>query len=168
MQGRLTPVAIVTCMLAGAVLVVGSLFAGRSRRLVYNPSDSAPRGFYVVEEPVDVRVGDYVIARLPVATAEVAADRGYLPRSVPVLKQVAAAGGQLVCITGDSVFIDTNAVAKVIAKDARGRPLRAWDQCRRLTEHEVFLLNPTSAASYDSRYFGPLDVSFLRGRATRW
>lgn len=168
MQSRLTSAAIAFCVLAGVLLIDGSLFAGRSLWVVYNPSDSAPRGFYLVEEPVDVRVGDYVIARMPVATAEVAADRGYLPRSVPVLKQVAAAGGQLVCITGDNVFIDTKAVATVIAKDGRGRPLRAWDQCRRLAEHEVFLLNPTSAASFDSRYFGPLDTSFLRGRATRW
>lgn len=168
MQSRLTSAAIGMCMFAGVLLVVGSPLATRSLRLVYNASDSAPRGFYLVEEPVDVRVGEYVVARLPVATAEVAADRGYLQGSVPVLKQVAAAGGQLVCVTGDIVFIDTKAVAKVISKDARGRPMRAWDQCRRLTEHEVFLLNPTSPASFDSRYFGPLDTSFLRGRATRW
>jgi len=168
MQPRLTATAIAICMLAGVLLVLGSLVGVQALRLVYNPSDSAPRGFYLVEEPVDVRVGDYVIARLPAAVAEIAAARGYLPRSIPVLKQVAAVGGQLVCIADDSVFIDTEAVAKVIANDAHGRPLRAWDQCRRLTQHEVFLLNTTNAASFDSRYFGPLDISFLRGRATLW
>jgi type IV secretory pathway protease TraF len=45
------------------------------------------------------------------------------------------------------------------------RPLPAWSQCRVLLDGELFLLNPTRADSFDSRYFGPLDASFVRGRA---
>jgi len=30
---------------------------------------------------------------------------------------------------------------------------------------ELFLLNATNLGSFDSRYFGPIDASFVRGRA---
>ena len=113
-------------------------------------------------------VGDYVIARLPDATATLAADRGYLPRSVPVLKQIAAAGGQRVCVVNSWVYVDTTVIAKVLNVDGQHRPLPAWNECRQLLPREVFLLNPGNSASFDSRYFGPLDVSFIRGRATKW
>jgi len=154
--------------LAGVSLIALSAIAGSSPRLVYNPSGSAPRGFYLIDDLGDVRVGDYVIARLPNTVAEAAAQRGYLPRSVPVLKQVAAMAGQIVCIRGSTVFIDAIAVARTLEHDGRDRPMHAWKQCRRLVSGEVFLLNSGSAASFDSRYFGPVDISFLRGRATLW
>ena len=168
MQPPLTALATTIGMTMGILFVAASTFAGTSPRLIYNPSDSAPLGFYLVVHPVDVHVGDYVIAQLPAAAAEVAAQRGYLPRSVPVLKQIAATGGQFVCVRDGTVFIDAIAVADVLDRDGRHRPMHAWDQCRRLAEREVFLLNPASPASFDSRYFGPVDVSFLRGRATKW
>ena len=168
MHPRLTALATIIGMTMGVLFIAASTFSRTSPRLIYNPSDSAPRGFYLVAPPVQVHVGDYVIAQLPAAAAEVAAQRGYLPRSVPVLKQIAAAGGQFVCVRNGTVFIDAIAVADVLDRDGRHRSMHAWDQCRRLAEREVFLLNLASPASFDSRYFGPVDISFLRGRATKW
>ena len=40
-----------------------------------------------------------------------------------------------------------------------------WAQCRQLVVDELFLLNVTNPASFDSRYFGPIDASFVVGRA---
>ena len=40
-----------------------------------------------------------------------------------------------------------------------------FEGVRVLVEHELFLLNSTNVASFDSRYFGPIDSSFVRGRA---
>jgi len=113
----------------------------------------------------DLQVGDYVVARLPEATTTFAAARGYLPRSVPALKQIVALPGQKVCIRNGSIHIDGIAVARTLNEDGEHRPLAPWKACRPLVEGEVFLLNSTNPASFDSRYFGPLDVSFVRGRA---
>ena len=137
-------------------------------RLVYNASDSAPRGVYLVGEASHLRVGDYVVARLPDASAMLAAERGYLPRSVPVLKQIAAVTGQEVCIRDGAVYVDSRAVARTLEKDGQHRDLRSWQHCRTLLPRELFLLNPDSSASFDSRYIGPVDTSFVIGRATRW
>jgi type IV secretory pathway protease TraF len=46
--------------------------------------------------------------------------------------------------------------------------LLAWNGCRQLVERELFLLNPSNRASFDSRYLGPLDASFVLGVATKW
>ena len=155
--------------IVGMLLGITALFAAGclkpSIRLVYNPTDSAPRGWYVVVPMTRAHPGDYVVALLPSDTATLAATRGYLPRSVPILKQIAAVAGQLVCIRDTVVYIDGNAVARTLDSDAKDRPLTAWTPCRHLISDELFLLNPHNQASFDSRYFGPLDASFVRGRA---
>lgn len=156
------------CAFLAITALVASTVVRPGVRLVYNASDSAPRGLYFVEQATALGVGDYVIARLPESTATLAAERGYLPRSVPVLKQIAAIAGQRVCVRDRLVYIDGSAVARALDLDGQHRELHAWNGCRVLQSQEVFVLNLRSPASFDSRYFGPLDVSFVRGRATRW
>jgi conjugative transfer signal peptidase TraF len=134
-------------------------------RLIYNASESAPRGFYAVARSVHLRTGDYVVARLPEAVAKLAAQRDYLSRTVPVLKRIVALEGDRVCVRDGMVHVHETAAARVLRIDGQGRPLAAWNHCRHLVSGEVFLLNTYSPASFDSRYFGPLDVTFVRGRA---
>jgi conjugative transfer signal peptidase TraF len=145
--------------------LVWAAWAKPAVRIVYNASDSAPRGLYIVSPAADLQVGDYVVARLPEATANFAATRDYLPRFVPVLKQIAALPGQQVCIRNGSVYVDGTAVARTLNEDGKRRPLSPWKACRPLVDGEIFLLNSGNPASFDSRYFGPVDVSFVRGRA---
>jgi conjugative transfer signal peptidase TraF len=138
----------------------------REPRLVYNPSESAPRGWYVIHSVADLRIGDYVIVRLPQDIAMFAAKRRYLPLGVPVLKRVAAMQGHRVCIEDGLVLIDGLSIAHTRSFDGQHRPLTAWSHCRELLAGELFLLNVDSASSFDSRYFGPVDISFVRGQAT--
>ena len=134
-------------------------------RLVYNPTESTPPGWYVVHPAARLEVGDYVIAQLPRDIAAFAAKRDYLPRHVPVLKRIAATAGQRVCVRDGTVLIDGAAVATTLTRDGRRRSLIAWPHCRKLETGELFLLNASAPSSFDSRYFGPIDVSFVRGRA---
>lgn len=127
--------------------------------LVYNPSDSVPRGWYRVGSADSLQVGSIVLARLPAPAAALAAQRGYLPTGIPLLKRIGAVAPQRVCVDGASVRIDDVAVATVLRADGRGRPLSAWPQCRRLAHGELFLLSSTTPASFDSRYFGPIRAS---------
>ena len=149
----------------GAITMLGGAWFKPSVQVVFNPTDSAPRGWYVVVPAIRLHRGDYVVARLPSDTAMLAAMRGYLPRSVPILKQIAAVTGQRVCVRDSIVYIDGVAVARTLDSDAKQRPLTAWAHCRHLVSDELFLLNPHNEASFDSRYFGPVDASFVRGRA---
>jgi conjugative transfer signal peptidase TraF len=124
-------------------------------RLVYNASDSVPRGFYVIRVPPP-RVGDVVLARLPAFAARWAAERGYLPAGVPLIKPIAAGYGDHVCVRSGIVRINGRVVARTLVRDSRGRPLAAWPGCRLLTRDEWFLLSAEHLASFDSRYFGPI------------
>jgi conjugative transfer signal peptidase TraF len=159
---------VLVCILLGIAVVLVPLYTRPGLRLVYNVSDSAPQGIYLVERATDFRVGDYVVARLPYDSAKLAAKRSYLPSSVPVLKQIAAIEGQRVCVRDGWVYIEVTAVARILETDGQRRRMNAWNGCRRLAARELFLLNLSNPASFDSRYFGPLDVSFIRGRATKW
>jgi conjugative transfer signal peptidase TraF len=152
-------------MLLGVVALVGAAYCKPALRIAYNASDSAPRGWYVVVHPKQLRVGDYVVARLPDDIGSIAATRGYLPRSVPVLKRIAAVEGQRVCVRNALVYVNDEVIARTLEIDKSERPLTAWLHCRQLIEGELFLLNAAVPDSFDSRYFGPIDESFVRGRA---
>ena len=133
--------------------------------LLYNPSASAPRGWYLRRPLRDLRPGVLVLAHLPPATAGFAERRGYLPSSVPLLKRVAAVAPQQVCVRDGAVRIDGRVVGHARTRDGAGRPLAAWPGCRALRPGEVFLLAPGSAASFDGRYFGPVPDSAVFGEA---
>lgn len=133
--------------------------------LVYNPTDSVARGWYLIGPPVALHAGSIVLARLPAGVAASAAQRGYLPEGVPVLKRIGAMAPQSVCVREQTVRIDGAAVATTLVHDDKHRPLQPWAQCRVLTEGELFLLSDAHPASFDSRYFGPIDASAVLGTA---
>lgn len=159
-----------------AALAWASLLPDHMRplpRLTYNPSDSVAVGWYRVD-PFDYRAGSLpsplsvdsiVLVPLPAEAAALAAQRGYLPTRVPLLKRVGAIAPQEVCIAGGIVRIDGVPSAAVLRADRLGRPLPSWQQCRRLEPGELFLLSVTNPASFDSRYFGPVSKSTVIGVA---
>lgn len=155
-------------LLAASVLAVLGLalptLAKPVPRLVYNASASAPLGFYRLISADRLDRGDLVLSRLPSAAARLAADRHYLPLSVPVVKRIAGLAGDLVCADSAIVVINDRIVAETLLVDRGGRPLPAWRDCRTLAHGEVFLLMADVPASFDSRYFGPIPSTAIIGR----
>lgn len=147
------------------VTIVFGAIAKPSYQIRYNASQSAPIGWYLITPQRRLSLGAFVLARLPIAAAVLADERGYLPKTVPILKRVAATGGQSVCTMGDEIAIDGVPVARSLSHDKEGRYLAAWTGCRRLTDDELFLLNPDITASFDGRYFGPISLSNVIGKA---
>ena len=142
-------------------------------RLIYNPSDSVVVGWYRVDPlrhrpgllPRPLSVDSIVLTTLPPDAAALAAQRGYLPTRVPLLKRVGAIAPQHVCVFDALVWIDGVPVAAVRPADRLGRPLPSWPQCRQLRPGELFLLSSTNPASFDSRYFGPVSTFAVIGVA---
>ena len=134
-------------------------------RLVWNASPSVPVGLYRIEPSAVVRVGDLVLVRPSPALETLMAERRYVQRGVPLIKPVAAIAGATVCRRGLDVTIDSHAAVRALPNDRLGRPLPRWTGCRRLRASEFFLIAPTSAASFDSRYFGPVARAQIIGRA---
>jgi conjugative transfer signal peptidase TraF len=133
--------------------------------LLWNASASVPIGLYSVHEPGVLKVGDIVVARPPGPLARYLAARRSLPRRVPLIKPIAALAGQTVCRRGGALSIDGVALARAMDRDRLGRPLPRWQGCRVLGRSEVFLMNAGQPDSLDGRYFGPLPITAIVGRA---
>jgi conjugative transfer signal peptidase TraF len=161
------------CLFVGCTMLgVAALGVPAAMRLpisiVYNASDSVPRGWYRVsriESGGSLHVGNIVLARIPADAATLAAQRGYLPAGVPILKSIGATAPQFVCVHERVVHIDGAIVATVRVRDGALRPLPSWTQCRPLERDELFLLSRTNPASFDSRYFGPIHTFDVLGVA---
>ena len=149
----------------GLAALAWAAFVQPLPRLVYNPSDSVPIGWYRIGSSDALHVGAIVLTTLPPDVAALAAQRRYLPARVPLLKRVGAVAPQHVCVFDALVWIDGVPVAAVLAADRLGRPLPSWPHCRRLEAGELFLLSSTNPASFDSRYFGPVSASAVIGVA---
>ncbi len=96
--------------------------------------------------------------------AALAAARDHLSRFVAILKQIGAISGQRVGIRNAVICIDGAAVVRALDEDGNARSLTPWQHCEGLGVDELFRLNATNPGSFDIRYFGPIDASFVRGR----
>ena len=152
-------------MIFGIGLIALTSWHRATTKLIYNPSSSAPRGWYVVQATADIHRGDFALVRLPATIAALADERKYLPKAVPLLKSVAAVGGDQVCELRGVVRINDAVAARSLRRDGAGRELIAWTGCGQLRAGDLFLLGTTNSASFDSRYYGPLSASSVIGKA---
>lgn len=160
---RRRPRAVLALSLFGLGLIGLATLARPAPRLVWNASASAPIGFYRVLSGNAVR-GDLVLVRTPESMRQLAAERGYLPLNVPLVKRVAAADGDIVCAADDAISVNGRVVAERLARDRLGRPLPAWTGCQTLEPDDVFLLMEDVTGSFDGRYFGPVRRAAIIGR----
>ena len=132
---------------------------------IWNAPASVPRGLYWIARNRPPMKGQLAILWLPRDAAQLAAQRHYLPREVPLIKPVAAGLGQQVCRAGRDISIDGRVVALALERDSVGRSLPVWSGCFRATGDRLFVLNPAVPTSFDGRYFGPVESSRVIGRA---
>ncbi|MEQ8393692.1 MAG: conjugative transfer signal peptidase TraF [Gammaproteobacteria bacterium] len=147
----------------GLAAIGFATLADPAPRVVWNASASAPVGLYWVSDAAPKR-GDLVLAEPPVEARRLAVERGYLPDGVPLVKRVAALGGDTVCAVEETVFVNGQSVAGRLAHDGRGRPLPRWTGCRMLDGDELFLLMENVPDSFDGRYFGLTRGTTVLGR----
>ena len=150
---------------AAALCVTASLFAHPLPRFIWNASLSVPIGLYAVRPTGRLRIAELVVVRPPIALAHFLANRGYLPKGVPMLKRVLALPGQIVCRSARTITVDGVAMGEALERDTQGRALPVWQGCQRIRDGEIFLMNWQSNTSFDGRYFGPVPRSSVIGRA---
>lgn len=156
---------IVAAMVAGVGAIGFAAFVDPVPLLMWNGSASAPLGLYRIAALHVIGRGDLVLVRPPEVARQLAVERGYLPDGVLLVKRVAAVTGDIVCADSGGLAINGERVADALAADHLGRPLRLWTGCRALARDEFLVLMTNVAASFDSRYFGPVDRSLIVGRA---
>ena len=162
MNGRVTTL---LTTLAATVVVLSTIWAKPAIHYVWNVSESAPVGLYLIQPTGRLFVTKLVAVEPPEPLATFLADGRYLPRGIPMLKRVLALPGQTVCRNNLTITVDKVKVGEAHERDSRGRPLPIWEGCRVVADGEVFLMNWQSADSLDGRYFGVLPASAIIARA---
>lgn len=135
------------------------------KKYVYNPTPSAPIGWYKIAANDNVKVGDFVAAYAPEDAMELAIERQYLPSNIPLLKSVWAVGGAEVCFENDRVSVPNYPVLTRFRQDNLGREMPVLSGCFVLKQNEVFLISDKIGTSFDSRYFGAVPVKNVLGTA---
>lgn len=132
-------------------------------RLLYNPSPSAPVGWYRLRPDTYAHRDDLVAALAPKSGAALAFERDYLPPNVPLIKTVWAVSGEQICHVDGQVLVQERPALIVLKHDVLGRALPLRSGCYELLKDEVFLVSTDVQTSFDSRYFGPVKRENLLG-----
>lgn len=149
-----------------ALAVLWSLGQLSGLRLVYNATQSEPRGWYLTTpaRPPFTR-GQLVVFPVPPYVAGLVAERGWLPPGVPLLKRVGAVAGDTVCVNA-TLRIRGEVVGPVLSVDTAGRPLPVSRKgCFTVAPGHVFPIGSTLPTSFDGRYFGEIPVHTVEATA---
>jgi len=133
-------------------------------RLLYNPSPSAPVGWYGVEAASSYSHGDRVAAFAPEDARALADARGYLPFDYPLIKSVWAGPGETVCRSGERVSAPGRPDITALLQDGTGRDMPVWSGCAVLGPSQYFLASSDHENGWDSRYFGAVNSADIMGR----
>lgn len=158
-------------LFAALVASLIALVSGYTAGLRFNFTSSLPLGLYrVVDRPL--ARGAYVRFCPPRAGAiALALARGYLHAGGvcgegyrPMLKRVAAVGGERVSVRDDGVWVGQRhlPLSAPLAVDAAGRPMpRLSPLPLPLAPSQLWVMSDTNPYSFDSRYFGAIDRTWV-------
>ncbi|MHC5307780.1 S26 family signal peptidase [Bartonella sp. LJL80] len=152
-------------MLLAIILLFLPALIAMPIKLIWNASASQPIGLYWITAHDRLAIGDLVIAKPSAELGLYMSERHYLDKDVPLLKTIAAVSGQTICRQNNLISIDGKAVAQALERDKKQQLLPVWQGCQTLKPEQIFLLNTSVNDSFDGRYFGPLPVKTIIGKA---
>ena len=148
-------------VLASVLAGIGLAVLRPQDLILYNPSDSIPKGLYLRDGSELVR-GSIVTIRSIDAAPDYAANRNFVDDGDRFLKRIAAMEGDTVCAKGSAVSVNGKPVAERAEVDAAGDPLPSWTGCVTLDADLAFLLGD-HPGSFDGRYWGISERANLIG-----
>ena len=169
MKGRCFGIA----ALCTAVVIGVAITTGYHAGLRLNFTDSAPHGLWLVQpvEAASIKRGELVEVCPPASpVVRLMGERGYLSPGncedsgvIPLLKPVSA-------VAGDIIQFEPNhpvTINGVLLPNTAAMPaLPGWPSgCYIVQPGEVWLFSSYSEGSFDSRYFGPVLLTNVRGIA---
>lgn len=147
-------------------VMIAQILAPPIPRLIYNTSNSAPVGWYHLDPNTPYTLGSKVAAFAPEPARKLAAERGYLPTHIPLLKTIFAVPGDQICVQDGTLAVENRLKVSVDSEDQMGRLMPILEGCYVVGEDEFLLLSNDVQASWDSRYFGPVSRENILGQVT--
>lgn len=163
---------VVISLIAVTSIVVTLTFYSFNLKLNYTPS--YPRGLYQVkEQPLEqLERGDLVLVCPKLNDAiKLAAERNYIHFSyecstglTPLMKRIVAMEGDHVEVTEQGIFVNQKLVKNSIplVVDSKNRPMPIASSGI-TPKDRIWIVSEYSDVSFDSRYFGDLDIASVIG-----
>lgn len=157
-----------------AAVIGAAITTGQAVGLRLNLTDSAPHGLWLVRavDGASIKRGELVEVCPPTApVVSIMAQRGYLSPGnctgvevTPLLKPVSAVFGDTVRLEhGQPITVNGVALPNTVAMQA----IPAWpDGTYTVKKGQAWLFSSYSNGSFDSRYFGPVELATVRGIAS--
>jgi len=158
LEGLLVRTALATACVSALACLVGS-------HLLWNWTPSLPLGLYWVSPHAKADVGALVAFPVPGSVRALVLERRYLPPGALLVKPIVAVPADDVCTEDGRLTVNGTPLGAIATADTHGRPLPHDTRCAPLPAGAVFVAShlPTS---FDSRTFGPVPISDLRGTVT--
>jgi conjugative transfer signal peptidase TraF len=154
-------------VLSVAVVSITIVIAGLVFGVRWNPTSSLPPGLYrVVSSTTDTNL----VAFCPTGSAQRDSIlRGYRPRGMqcadhyaPIMKPIAARAGDTVVVTKKGISVNGKQLPNTqqFTSDSKKRPMNPWPEgTYTVAPGTIWVLSTYSKYSYDSRYYGPIELS---------
>jgi conjugative transfer signal peptidase TraF len=135
-------------------------------KFIWNSTASMPQGLYYLSSFNIIKPGDIVYFPIPAPVRKLVVDeRKWLNKNCCLMKQVVAVEGDFVCVKGSTLQVK-EITGPVSSVDSLGRPLPSISWCGPLRKGQLFVGDISNAYSFDSRYFGPIEIQDISGVAT--
>mgnify|MGYP003125059554 CR=1 FL=1 len=140
-----------------------------------NITDSIPVGLYRITGINKLKNSFVIFCPDDRPAFKKARDRGYIDRGLCpggygyLMKKVVATQGDNISVTASGVFVNQTLIpfSKPQSKDAMHRMLPRFHTINyQLKEDELITMTNQSAWSFDSRYYGPVRLSQIKGVIT--
>lgn len=142
---------------------IGEISTPPLPKLLYNPTESAPVGWYKIQANRPINVGDKIAVYPPDWARKLGDERRYLPQHYPLIKSVWAVEGTEICYENGIVRVPNYPDIAVLVQDSLGRDMPVYEGCYTLLKNEIFLASNDLDASWDSRYFGAVGKNNVLG-----
>jgi conjugative transfer signal peptidase TraF len=166
---RRTPSGLAVLRGLAALLVATGLLSALAARvashLLWNWTPSLPLGLYWLSPGRPARIGTLVAFAVPSQVQGLVRERNYLPPRALLIKPVVALASDRVCTDGGRLVVSGSALGPVPTEDSAKRVLPRASGCGPLPPGQVFLASSYDK-SFDSRTFGPVPLTDIRGTVT--
>ncbi|MFL6451379.1 MAG: conjugative transfer signal peptidase TraF [Bryobacteraceae bacterium] len=157
-----------------AIVVVAGVFATfHFGGIRVNASASLPIGLYRTTSDLAARLVEFCPSE---ASAKLSAKRAYRgkgdcpDRAEPLMKPIVAIDGDIVTFSPSGVAVNGRLLRNSAPRrlDTNNRPLQHWPfGTYRVCPDTAWVISSFNARSFDSRYFGPIQLSSVRSHLQR-
>ena len=130
---------------------------------VINVTPSLPLGIYRLEKAKDLKQGDIILFDIDEEAKQMMYERGYIPaKNTKLLKTIGALENNKINVVDSILYVDRESYGRILEKDLENRKLPSIEI---KMDKGNFLALTKKKLSYDSRYFGQVNLDKIEKKA---